>query len=138
MCLHGARRVFPSPGPSTSVALTVVEAAIPLGLFPYSPTYIQNHVLNIACPVQLTCFWNGYLRILSLSFLSCLSCYCLLLFPGFLYCKCFLVRNLCVLQYYRSLIARRAIVGRHQSNSELISATTCPGDKTAVTMFPHD
>ena len=31
MCLRHARRVFPSPDLSTSVALTVVEAAIPLG-----------------------------------------------------------------------------------------------------------
>ena len=31
MCLRGARRIFPSPDPSTSVALTVAEAAIPLG-----------------------------------------------------------------------------------------------------------
>ena len=30
MCLRGARRIFPSPDPSTSVALTVAEAAIPL------------------------------------------------------------------------------------------------------------
>ena len=31
ICLRGERRVFPSPDPSTSVALTAAEAAIPLG-----------------------------------------------------------------------------------------------------------